>query len=46
VADVLGWELDDSAMRRIERIIATNVKDPIGPEFMAPPSRDDSALAA
>jgi aryl-alcohol dehydrogenase-like predicted oxidoreductase len=46
VADILGWELDDAAMRRIESILAANVKDPIGPEFMAPPSRDDSALAA
>jgi aryl-alcohol dehydrogenase-like predicted oxidoreductase len=46
VADILGWELDDAAMRRIERILATTVKEPIGPEFMAPPARDDSALAA
>jgi aryl-alcohol dehydrogenase-like predicted oxidoreductase len=46
VTDILGWELDPAAMRRIERILATTVKDPIGPEFMAPPARDDSALAA
>jgi len=46
VKDVMGWELDDQAKRRIEEILREAVKDPVGPEFMAPPSRDDSALAA
>jgi aryl-alcohol dehydrogenase-like predicted oxidoreductase len=44
--DAMGWELDDQAKRRIEEILLQTVKDPVGPEFMAPPSRDDSALAA
>jgi aryl-alcohol dehydrogenase-like predicted oxidoreductase len=46
VESAMGWELDDTAKRRIESILLQNVKDPVGPEFMAPPSRDDSALAA
>jgi len=46
VHDAMGWELDDRAKRRIEAILLQTVKDPVGPEFMAPPSRDDSALAA
>jgi aryl-alcohol dehydrogenase-like predicted oxidoreductase len=46
VEDAMGWELDDAAKERIDRILLQTVKDPIGPEFMAPPSRDDSALAA
>jgi aryl-alcohol dehydrogenase-like predicted oxidoreductase len=46
VEDAMGWELDDEAKRRIEEILLQTVKDPVGPEFMAPPSRDDSALAA
>ena len=46
VEDAMGWELDDQAKRRIEEILRQTVKDPVGPEFMAPPSRDDSALAA
>jgi aryl-alcohol dehydrogenase-like predicted oxidoreductase len=46
VEDAMGWELDDQAKRRIEEILLQTVKDPVGPEFMAPPSRDDSALAA
>ncbi|MBC8022342.1 MAG: aldo/keto reductase [Burkholderiales bacterium] len=46
VDDAMGWELDEKAKTRIARILAANVKDPVGPEFMAPPARDDSALAA
>jgi aryl-alcohol dehydrogenase-like predicted oxidoreductase len=41
--DAMGWELDDRAKRRIDKILLQAVKDPVGPEFMAPPSRDDSA---
>jgi aryl-alcohol dehydrogenase-like predicted oxidoreductase len=46
VEDTMGWQLDDQAKRRIDEILLQTVKDPVGPEFMAPPSRDDSALAA
>lgn len=46
VEDAMGWELDGEAKRRIERILAETIKDPVGPEFMAPPSRDNTALAA
>lgn len=46
VESAMGWELDEPAKRRIENILLQNVKDPVGPEFMAPPSRDDAALAA
>jgi len=46
VTAAMGWELDDQAKRRIDEILLQTVKDPVGPEFMAPPSRDDSALAA
>ena len=46
VGDAMGWKLDDEAKRRIEEILLQTVKDPVGPEFMAPPSRDGSELAA
>jgi aryl-alcohol dehydrogenase-like predicted oxidoreductase len=46
VEDTMGWQLDDQAKKRIDKILLQTVKDPVGPEFMAPPSRDDSALAA
>lgn len=37
VDGVLGRHLDDEARASVDRIIAENVKDPVGPEFMAPP---------
>ena len=46
VEDTMGWQLDDQAKNHIDEILLQTVKDPVGPEFMAPPSRDDSALAA
>lgn len=39
VEDVFGWSLDEDAMETIDRIVASIVKDPVGPEFMAPPVR-------
>ena len=45
VKDAIGWKLDDEAKRRIEQILLQTVKDPIGPEFMAPPSRREAAPA-
>jgi aryl-alcohol dehydrogenase-like predicted oxidoreductase len=40
VADVLGWRIDDGAMAEIDRILRDTIKDPVGPEFMAPPGRE------
>jgi aryl-alcohol dehydrogenase-like predicted oxidoreductase len=39
VADVMGWKLDAPALAQIDRIITDCVRDPVGPEFMAPPAR-------
>ncbi|MCF6156845.1 MAG: aldo/keto reductase [Candidatus Brocadia sp.] len=41
VAGVAGWTIDDTSRQTIERIVENVVKDPVGPEFMAPPSRAD-----
>jgi aryl-alcohol dehydrogenase-like predicted oxidoreductase len=38
--EVLGWQLDDEARAYIDEVIATSVRNPVGPEFMAPPERD------
>jgi len=46
VGDAMGWKLDDQAKRDIDEILTRTIRDPVGPEFMAPPSRDDAALAA
>ena len=37
--DILGWRLDASAMQRIDAILQEHVTSPVGPEFMAPPTR-------
>ncbi|HMD28295.1 MAG TPA: aldo/keto reductase [Steroidobacteraceae bacterium] len=36
---VAAWSLDAAARADINRILNSTVKDPIGPEFMAPPQR-------
>jgi aryl-alcohol dehydrogenase-like predicted oxidoreductase len=38
VDEVAGWSLDASAMAKIDEILRETITDPIGPEFMAPPS--------
>jgi aryl-alcohol dehydrogenase-like predicted oxidoreductase len=39
VNDVMGWHIDDVAMAEIDQILKQTIKDPVGPEFMAPPDR-------
>jgi aryl-alcohol dehydrogenase-like predicted oxidoreductase len=46
VEDAIGWTLDNEAKRRIDQILLQTVRDPIGPGFMAPPSRGNAALTA
>jgi aryl-alcohol dehydrogenase-like predicted oxidoreductase len=37
--DMLGWKLDDEARDYVDEVIRASVRDPVGPEFMAPPER-------
>ncbi|WP_404364121.1 aldo/keto reductase [Marinobacter sp.] len=39
VGDIEGWSLDADAMKQIDAILDEHIKDPVGPEFMAPPAR-------
>jgi aryl-alcohol dehydrogenase-like predicted oxidoreductase len=39
IAAVMGWRIDSAAMAEIDRILQETIRDPIGPEFMAPPDR-------
>ena len=39
VTEVMGWHLDAPALAEIDTIVADCVRDPVGPEFMAPPAR-------
>jgi aryl-alcohol dehydrogenase-like predicted oxidoreductase len=36
IGEVMGWRLDPSAMAAIDAILGEAIKDPVGPEFMAP----------
>jgi aryl-alcohol dehydrogenase-like predicted oxidoreductase len=37
VGDTMGWHLDEEARTYIDEALAQAVRDPVGPEFMAPP---------
>ena len=39
VEEVVGWTLDSKAKDAIDKILSDTVKDPVGPQFMAPPKR-------
>jgi aryl-alcohol dehydrogenase-like predicted oxidoreductase len=39
VAEVGGWSLEADVKAEIDRVLRERITDPVGPEFMAPPSR-------
>ena len=41
---VAGWSLDAADRALIDLIVNTVIKNPVGPEFMAPPPRSQTAL--
>ena len=40
VPEIMGWQLDAPALHAVDEILQATIKDPVGPEFMAPPNRD------
>lgn len=42
VNNVLGRGLDSSIRENTDQILEETIKDPVGPEFLAPPTRSDS----
>ena len=40
---VMGWGLNNSAIREVDRIVRAMVTDPVGPDYMAPPMRPTAA---
>jgi aryl-alcohol dehydrogenase-like predicted oxidoreductase len=44
--DILGWQLDEEARAYIDNVIEHSVRDPVGPEFMAPPEHGPDEAAA
>jgi aryl-alcohol dehydrogenase-like predicted oxidoreductase len=45
VDELMRFHLDDEARAYIDGVLAETIKDPIGPEFMAPPDRPTEAAA-
>jgi aryl-alcohol dehydrogenase-like predicted oxidoreductase len=43
VDEVMGWRLDPPTLVEIDRILSETIHDPVGPEFMAPPSRSPAS---
>lgn len=41
IEGIVDWQLGDDDLAEIERLVDEHVTDPVGPEFMAPPARDD-----
>lgn len=39
VSEIEGWNLETEDMKAIDAILAEHIRDPVGPEFMAPPAR-------
>ncbi|XXX38514.1 hypothetical protein WMF46_08220 [Sorangium sp. So ce117] len=46
INEVMGWSLDDEARAHIDAVLTGAVRDPVGPEFMAPPERPAAARSA
>lgn len=40
VSEIEGWSLNAEALKTIDEILNRCIKDPVGPEFMAPPARE------
>jgi aryl-alcohol dehydrogenase-like predicted oxidoreductase len=39
IREVVGWHIDRTEMAEIDQILKRTIRDPVGPEFMAPPDR-------
>jgi aryl-alcohol dehydrogenase-like predicted oxidoreductase len=42
IGGAFGWRIDSEVMAEIDTILDGTIKDPVGPEFMAPPDRVDA----
>jgi aryl-alcohol dehydrogenase-like predicted oxidoreductase len=40
IDDAFGWSLSPQDMQDIDALLAEHITDPVGPEFMAPPTRN------
>ena len=45
IEELMRFHVDDEARAYIDAVLAEAVRDPVGPEFMAPPERPTDAPA-
>lgn len=45
LSDIEGWTLGKEDFRTIDALLAEHITDPVGPEFMAPPDREQAGVA-
>jgi aryl-alcohol dehydrogenase-like predicted oxidoreductase len=43
VKEVIGWSLSKNDFAAIDAILRDNIRNPVGPEFMAPPAREPAS---
>jgi aryl-alcohol dehydrogenase-like predicted oxidoreductase len=43
LTEIFGWQVDEADMHAIDQILRETIKDPVGPEFMAPPDWEEKA---
>src|SRR4029077_2754343 len=46
IREVIGWSLGKSDFAAIDAILHRSIRNPVGPEFMAPPARETAEPAA
>ena len=46
IREVMGWSLGKSDFAAIDAILRENIRNPVGPEFMAPPARETAEPVA
>ena len=46
IKEVIGWSLGESDFAAIDAILRENIRNPVGPEFMAPPARETAEPVA
>jgi aryl-alcohol dehydrogenase-like predicted oxidoreductase len=46
IREVIGWSLGNSDFAAIDAILRENIRNPVGPEFMAPPARESAEPVA
>lgn len=39
INDILGWQITEEFKAEVDKILEETIQDPVGPEFMAPPSQ-------